>query len=272
MTADMTSSAAVEARPPDRRYRRLIEAHFAGRVSPAGEREMRAHLVGCADCRGYYDRHLRLALVDPGAALPAGERLARGLGLAPERPGGRGRRRWLALAAATATCAVALLTIGRVRAPADPQPRGGAAPGSQLLVYEVAKGQQARPVVAALRADSGLAFAYANIGHKQRLMVFAVDEGRRVYWYHPAWRSPAENPAAVAIARDDALHEIPQAIAHRFAGRRLQLYGVFLDRAMSVREMEALVARAPADDRGRIDLGVAGADVTRLDVNLVPAP
>jgi hypothetical protein len=136
----------------------------------------------------------------------------------------------------------------------------------------VAKGQQARPVVAALRADSGLAFAYANIGHKQRLMVFAVDEGRRVYWYHPAWRSPAENPAAVAIARDDALHEIPQAIAHRFAGRRLQLYGVFLDRAMSVREMEALVARAPADDRGRIDLGVAGADVTRLDVNLVPAP
>jgi hypothetical protein len=126
-------------------------------------------------------------------------------------------------------------------------------------------------VVAELGAESGLAFAYANMGRKQRLMVFAVDEGRRVYWYHPAWRSPAEDPTAVAIERDDALHEIPQAVAHRFAGRRLQLFGVFLDRALSVRAMEGLVARAPADERGRIELGVAGADVTRLDLNLVPA-
>jgi len=46
---------------------------------------------------------------------------------------------------------------------------------------------------------------------------------------------------------------------------------VFLDRTMSVREMESLVARAPADERRRIQLGLAGADVTRLDLNLVPA-
>lgn len=267
----MTSSAATHARLPDRQHRRLIDAHFRGRVSTGGEHEMRVHLVSCADCRAYYERHLRLARVDPQAALPAGERLARGLGLSPPRPDGRSRRRWLALAAAATTCAVGLLAVGRGGAPADPQPRGGAAPGSQLLVYEVAKEAAAHPVGAELRADRGLAFAYANIGHKQRLMVFAVDEGRRVYWYHPGWQSPAEDPTAVAIERDDAFHEIPQAIAHHFRGRRLQLYGVFLDRAMSVREMEALVARAPADEQGRIQLGVAGADVTRLELALVPA-
>jgi hypothetical protein len=266
----MTSSTAPQVCPPDRQHRRLIEAHFRGRISTGGEREMRMHLVGCGDCRAYYDRHLRLAHVDPQAALPAAERLARGLGLSPPGPGGRGRRGWLALAAA-ATCAVGFLAVGRGGAPADPQPRGGVAPGSQLLVYEVAKETAAHPVGAELRADGGLAFAYANIGHKQRLMVFAVDEGRRVYWYHPGWQSPAEDPTAVAIERDDAFHELPQAIAHRFGGRRLQLFGVFLDRAMSVREMEALVARAPSDGQGRIQLGVAGADVTRLELTLVPA-
>src|SRR4029079_4255923 len=74
--ADMTSSAATAARLPDRRYRVLIDAHFRGEVPPGGERRMRLHLVDCADCRAYYDRHLRLALVDPQAALPANERLA----------------------------------------------------------------------------------------------------------------------------------------------------------------------------------------------------
>jgi len=266
----MTSSAATAARLPDRRYRVLIDAHFRGEVPPGDERRMRLHLVDCADCRAYYDRHLRLALVDPQAALPANERLARGLGLSPRLPAG-GRRGWMALAATVATCAVVLLAVSRGGESAAPQPRGGAAPGSQLLVYEVAKGRPAQPVGAELRADSGLAFAYANIGHKRRLMVFAVDEGRRVYWYHPGWQNAAEDPTALAIERDDALHEIPQAIAHRFAGQRLQLFGVFLDRAMSVREMESLVARAPADERRRIQLGLAGADVTRLDLNLVPA-
>jgi hypothetical protein len=267
----MTLLAATHARLSDRRYRRFIEAHFRGQISSGGEREMRVHLVDCADCRAYYDRHLCLARIDPQAALPAGERLARGLGLAPPGPDRRGRRRWLVLAAAATTCAVGLLAVGRGGAPADPQPRGGAAPGSQLLVYEVAKETAAHPVGTELRADRGLAFAYANIGHKQRLMVFAVDEDRRVYWYHPGWQSPADDHTAVVIERDDAFHEIPQAIAHRFRGRRLQLYGVFLDRAMSVREMEALVAGAPADERGRLELGVAGADVTRLELALVPA-
>jgi hypothetical protein len=266
----MTLLAATHARLPDRRYRRFIEAHFRGRISSGGEREMRVHLVGCAACRAYYDRHLWLARVDPQAALPPGDRLARGLGLSPPRLG-RSRRRWLVLAAAAAACAVGVLAVGRGGAPGEPQPRGGATPGSQLLVYEVSKGTATHPVGTELRADRGLAFAYANIGHKQRLMVFAVDEGRRVYWYHPGWQSPAEDPTAIAIERDDAFHEIPQAIAHRFRGRRLQLFGVFLDRALSVREMEVLVARAPADRQGRLQLVVAGADVTRLELDLVSA-
>ena len=173
-----------------------------------------------------------------------------------------------AVSAIAAACAV-VLVIGLHRQP-GPEPRG-ATLGSQLLVYELTAGTKPRPVVSEIHADAGLAFAYANIGRKRRLMVFGVDEDRRVYWYQPAWQSQTEHPVAVEIARDDKLHEIPQATTHHFAGRRLQIFGVFLDQAMSARDMEDLVAHAPSDEKGRLRVPVPGADVTRLDLDLVAA-
>ena len=171
---------------------------------------------------------------------------------------------------ASVACAFAFMIVAGGRAHPPLQARGtAAAPGSQLLVYEVARGRAAavRPA-SSIRADSALAFAYANISHRRRLMVFAVDEARRVYWYHPGWEKAADNPTAVDIEGDEAVHELPQAVTHRFSGRRLQLWGVFMDRPMSVREIEALVARAPADQGRGIRFDVAGADVTRFDLQL----
>ena len=225
----MTSSAATAARLPDRRYRVLIDAHFRGEVPPGDERRMRLHLVDCADCRAYYERHLRLALVDPQAALPANERLARGLGLSPRRPAG-GRRGWLALAATAATCAVVLLAVGRGGERADPQPRAGPRRAASCWCTRWRRGGRRKPVGAELRADSGLAFAYANIGHKRRLMVFGVDEGRRVYWYHPAWQHAAEDPSR---ARLSSRRGAPRDSAgdRRTASRAARsVFGVFLDR------------------------------------------
>src|SRR5205814_6995862 len=189
---------------------------------------------------------LRLAAVDP-QAVPRHERLARGLGLAAAPSAPVTTRRWLAFAATAAACAVALLVIGLPRTPPDSQPRAGAVtPGSQLLVYELTDGR-VRQAVSELRPGSALAFTYANITHRRHLMVFAVDERRQVYWFHPAWEKLADNPLAIDIASDEALHELPQAISHRFSGRHLQIFGVFVDRAPSVLEIEALVARAPSN-------------------------
>jgi hypothetical protein len=262
----MTPAFETHGSPPHRRERGLIDRHFAGRVAPHGERRMRAHLVDCGDCRGHYERHLRLAAVDPQAAVPRRERLARGLGLAAASSGPVTTRRWFAFAAtAAAACTVALLVIGLPRTSSDSQPRaGGVTPGSQLLVYELTAGG-VRQAVSELRAGSALAFAYANITHRRHLLVFAVDETRRVYWFHPAWQKLADNPVAIDIAPDEALHELPQAISHRFTGRHLQIFGVFVDRALSVLEIEALVARAPWD---QLHLDIAEADVTRLDVTV----
>ena len=90
--------------------------------------------------------------------------------------------------------------------------------------------------------------------------VFAVDERRRVYWYHPAWTTPAENPVGVAIATDDAIHEIAQVIDHRLEGGRVQLFGLFADLA-------GLRARAGS---GRLPGPGGGAD-GRLQLHPCPA-
>lgn len=257
----------------DRRYRRLVDAHFSGRVSPAGEREMRAHLVVCGPCRAYYDRHLLLGRLVPDGAPPMRDRLAGGLGLSAARSeaGARAVGQWRILAAAGAIAAAFLLVRVGPHRPFELEPRG-AVPGSQLLAYELTPGGTPRPVGTYVHTEAGLAFAYANIGRRRYLMVFAVDETRRVYWYHPAWQSRADDPIGLEIAGDDAVHEIPQAITHHFAGRRLQLFGVFLDRAMSVRDIEDLVAHAPADNQRQLQLRIPGADVTQLDLKLVAAP
>jgi len=249
---------------------KFIDRHFAGRGALADERDMRGHLVGCADCRDYYERHLRLAAVDPQAALDRGERLARGLALhARPAPTAAPRRRLFMALGVVGACAVVAMVAGRRPAP-DTQARSGiAAPRGQLLAYEMPKGATARQAGAEIRADSALAFAYANVAHRGRLMVFAVDEGRRVYWYHPAWQDPADDPVAVGIERDDAVHELPHAITHRFTGRRLRLFGVFVDRALSAREVEGRVVRAPVDAQGRLRLDIPEADVTAADVALV---
>ena len=254
-----------------RRQRTLIARHFSGAGGPDGEHEMRAHLVECGDCRDRYERHLQLAAMDPQAALPRDERLALGLGLA-SRPAPNAARRWFALAvSAAAASAFVLLAFGARRNPPLSQTRGASAtPGSQLLVYDVGREPAAsvRQISSSVRADGALAFAYANISHRRYLMVFAVDEARRVYWYHPGWAKAADNPIAIAVEPDEAVHELPQAVTHRFSGRHLQLWGVFTDRRLSVREMEALVAAAPADEQGGVQIDLAGADVTRLDLRI----
>ena len=260
-----------------RATRSAIDAHFRGRPASSAERRMRLHVSGCAACRAYYERHLLLAAADPGVALHAHERLARGLGLGRVAAGARAPFGWrwaLGAAAALGLFALVGVRLGRPRGP-EPQARGAASPPSQLLVYAIGpRGSAAVRVTAGTRLerDGRLAFAYVNIAHNRRLMVFAVDEHRHVFWYHPAWQNVGDNPVGVPIAADEAVHEIPQAVRHRFEGQRLQLFGVFDDRDTSVRDVEAAVVRAPLDARGELALTLPAAEITSLPLTLSGSP
>jgi hypothetical protein len=222
---------------------RALAAHFAGSCEPAAEARMRAHLPGCAACRRSYERELLLGRIDP-AGLPAQERIARGLGLRTSP-----RRFWLRALAVPALAAAVLVLLllpgaAGVRSVTAPVARGGMAAPS-LWVYRVP------PVGAPVLADGTmgvsdeLAFAYANPSGKAHLLVFAIDEHRHVYWYHPAWPKGAPPPAALRALDGPQPHELPDAIRHGLDGRHLDLYAAFSDMSVSIEAVER-AARTPA--------------------------
>jgi hypothetical protein len=234
-----------------RAARTAIGAHFAGRASPATETTMRAHLAGCSACRDFYRRHHLLAHIDP-AAVPAEERIGRGLGFRPRRgPSVGGWVRALAFpVAATAVAAVAVLIVVRPGMDVAPVARGAAAAAAhapRLLVYRFAPGARTPALLqGSMRSEDELAFAYTNPAGRRYLAIFGVDEQRHVYWFHPAWRAGAPAPAAVPAAAGPGPHELPEAIQHAIAGRRLAVHALFADRAVGVEEIEAAVQAGAA--------------------------
>ena len=222
------------------RARAGIAAHFAGRVTLAEERAMRAHCAECCECRAFYERHLLLAELDP-AALTAQERLGRGLGLArpkrlPALLGGA-----LALAAA---CAAFWLAPSQAREPAFVARGGAPERTARLDVYVMSADGSSQPAPARIERNAELAFAYASPEAHGYLLVFGVDEHGHVFWYHPAWSDPARNPSALAIANTPGTVELPEAVAESLDGTRLELIGLFVTAPLTVREVEAAVQQA----------------------------
>ncbi|QRK06228.1 hypothetical protein JQX13_39915 [Archangium violaceum] len=224
----------------------LVDRHFAASISPEDERQMRAHVTGCATCRDRYTRLELLARLDPRAPK-ARERLARGLGFSssaattPSTP-------WLpALTVLAAACvALLLVRVPGVREDAAFTPRGGEAVAEPalLVVYAVGRDGSVAPVGDRVRPEQELAFGYRNPEAKRFLMVFGVDSAGRVHWYFPSWTVPEEDPTALPISPGDELHELPEAISHPLAPGHLSVHAIFLDVPLTVRQMEERLGAA----------------------------
>lgn len=208
----------------------LVDRHFDGDGSPADEAELRAHLPSCARCQRRYERRLLLSRLDPRAPS-AEDRLAAGLGFAARRRRAPATFRWGALALAAA--AVVLFVGTRAE---EPQPRGaGARPA--LLVYRVTNAG-AESAGASILAGDELAFAYANPSNRRYLLIYGVDEHGHVYWFHPGWPEGGPPPSAVAARPGAGPHELPEAVRHRFDGRRLRITAVLTDERLGVESFE----------------------------------
>jgi hypothetical protein len=241
--------------------RRLVDRHFAARITPREEVVLRAHLPGCDTCRARYERHMLYAELVPGRPGMA-ERLAVGLGVdrAPAAPAPKRqpwRRSWTLAAAATAA-GVALLVHARIGRAPDGEfgVRGPAAiaAGPTLDIYRVTEDGSTRPSEGWMSARGELAFAYRNPTGFARLMVFGVDDWGDIYWFHPAWTNVGQDPVAVAVGAGEGPFELPEAIHHDVRGSRLRIVALFTDAAISVRDAEAGWRRTRLD-------GVAGARV-----------
>jgi hypothetical protein len=246
----------------DCREQHRVDQHFAGTLGGAGERALRDHLPGCAACRDRYARHLMLEALDP-ARPDRKVRLGRAIGLRSVLP-----RRFAAPALAAAFAAAAAILLVSLRPgidrpgidrpgidrpgidrPGIDRPgitaRGTANATSRVFAYRIGASDEARPVDGVLVRSDELAFAYENPAGWHYLLVFAVDERGRVYWYHPTWQDAADNPRAIAIEPGATRRELPAATRHDLDTARLRLYFVFTGTALSVRDLESVVAASP---------------------------
>ena len=237
--------------------RRLVDRHFATRIRPADELALRAHLPDCARCRTYYERHLSYAELVPGRPRMA-ERLAVGLGVgaAPPAPAPErlpSRLTWLATSAAAAACLALLVTgpVGR-RAERDFGVRGLASDGTgaALEIYRVTGDRTTKPTDGWMAAGDELAFAYRNPTGFTRLMIFGVDDRGGIYWFHPAWTDPSQDPVAVPINAGMGPFELPEAIQHQVGGSQLRIVALFTNTAASVRSLEETWRGARSDPPG----------------------
>jgi hypothetical protein len=225
---------------------RAIDRHFAGSISVADERAMRAHVSGCDACRGYYDRHVIVEAALGG--LGAQRRLAVGLGLRAGRAS-----RWLAPAMCAAAACVVLVAWRLADAPAMVE-RGGQI--DDIAGFRV-RDQVPLSRAGAIARDDEVSFAYRAGRDHGFLAVFARDDAGRVYWYFPAWTDPHTAPSAVAIRASADLVELPEAIRHDIAGTRLWIYAAFLDRPWTTVEIESRLAGSAPGEPVEIERVVA---------------
>jgi hypothetical protein len=220
-----------------------VDAHFEGTLAPSDEHAMREHLPECAVCNKRYERFLLLEQIDPSAALGAEERIGRGLGLGQRAPTWA---RWAAPVAALSMAAAVLLFLGlRGTTPSDAgfTARGGGDPlGSSVVVYRATHGAKPSPAGDSVGARDELAFAYDNVSAKRYLVIFGIDEHRHVFWYHPGWSNPSDDPTSIAIEMTPGVHHLHEAIAHDLDGRELEIHALFTDAPLSVKTIERLVA------------------------------
>jgi hypothetical protein len=225
----------------------LVEAHFAGNIAPASERKLRTHLPACESCRDYYDRHLLVAALDPAARKPQ-DRIGVGLGLQAAKKPTRAAPYAMVLCAAAVLLLMVIPLRGRLTDEFAPRGSSATALEPKLLAYRIEKGQVAQTLGRGMKRNDELAFAYANPGAYERLMIFAVDEHRHVYWYHPEWTSQADDPHAISIAPGAEVREIPAAVSHSFDGTELTLFAIFSNEDLTVRRVEQLVQRSKSID------------------------
>jgi hypothetical protein len=96
-----------------------------------------------------------------------------------------------------------------------------------------------------------LVFSYTNLGESPYdfMMIFAVDERGRVYWFHPAYTQAGEDPVSVKISRGAERVELREKVRHEYPEGRLWIYGLFTNEPMKVSSIEKMLKAAEPGER-----------------------
>lgn len=273
----MTSGKTPSDRLSGDALRRLVDQYFDGRLSAERSHAMFEALQDDEAAQAYFERRQVLADLDP-AAGDAAARIGQSLGFAvpspePERSP---LLSWLPGLSIVGAAAAVLLLVVPGGEGTDPRPPPSRPPPSSdgftsrgngtvdaglkpdIVAYRISgKGdaQTSVEVQDSIAATDELAFAYLNPTGKKHLMVWGVDEGGSVFWYHPAWTDAANNPAAVAVRQAKTLTELPEAIAHDLSGKQLSLFALLTDERPTVRDVEAALRAGKTPGGELLELG-----------------
>ncbi|NOZ87390.1 MAG: zf-HC2 domain-containing protein [Deltaproteobacteria bacterium] len=240
-----------------------IVKYVAGLLDEEYAAKLEGHLAECRQCNQVYQELSNITgrlAPDPGEFNDqefAGDimTLIRLKRPKIERPGFPRKffpKKWLAPFAAACAAAALLLVIwpnNRLDESTGFTARGGMTPGKDrwvsLEVFRPSPGGGYHPVTDRIMPHDALAFAYV----KQRagtflsfLMVFAVDETGRVYWYYPEYSREDENPHSIYIGSGSGRASLPDEIRHDFKKGLLRIFAVFSKGPLYVRHIESVVS------------------------------
>lgn len=118
----------------------------------------------------------------------------------------------------------------------------------------VVEAGEVRPLKNPLRSSTAVALTYTNAGEEpfRYVMVFAVDAGKQVYWFYPAFSDAGSNPTAVAIQGPVTRMELKEMVRHAFRPGPLHLYGLFLREPLTVSQVETMISRAVVQEDGSL--------------------
>jgi hypothetical protein len=242
--------------------RSRIDRYFVRGLSPRAEQAMRQHVARCARCRRRYEANLAAEAALPGGALLAEQRLWQGITGAASAPDTaraslRARRFMLAGAFSAATLvAVVWFSPWRERQPGGLVERGSHEDEAlhrtpSLQIFRRGEASVPEPVRDTIHGGDALMFAYSNPGRRYRfLMVFGVDDHRRIFWYYPAYERDVDAPRAIAIQAERLGVELGDAVTHALVEGGLRVYGLFLEDSATVSAIEMLVAHELAHQAG----------------------
>ncbi len=244
--------------------RAQIDRYFKGTANAAESATMFDALIADEEATRYFERRRVLSDLDPQKP-GAQDRIAQSLGLPTSQPATQpaSLRTFFAPLLGVAAAAAAVLFLVVPGGEDDGfSPRGGGDQPSfseEVLVFRVDQ-HGSELLKGDIAASDELAFAYRNPAGHRGLMVYGVDDAGEIYWYHPAWTDPDDNPAAIDVREGKDLVELKEAVTHDIGGRRLKIYGLFVDAPTTVREVEeALKGGAdPAGARLLADVGIQG--------------
>ena len=137
-------------------------------------------------------------------------------------------------------------------------------------VFRLSDNAEAVQLTDTLRADDALLFSYTNLGPTpfSYLMIFGVDESRRVFWYYPAFLDASDNPKSIPIAGGASRVGLREVIAHPYVEGTLTLFALFSDNRVSVSNVEAVVAKG-ADDLRSLEAAIDGVRVKALALEVI---